>query len=75
MNYILQKGYLPTQFADSFAIASGGATFYRNRVNDLVKQGMSLVKQAEEQALSEWKETAEISQQSSDPSKISQQQV
>jgi predicted kinase len=74
MNYILQKGYLPTQFADSFAIASGGATFYRNRINDLVKQGME-VKQAEEQALSEWKETAEISQQSSDPSKISQQQA
>ena len=74
MNYILQKGYLPTQFADSFAIASGGATFYRNRVNDLVKQGLD-IKEAEQQALSEWKETAEISQQSSDPSKISQQQA
>ena len=36
VNYILQKGYLPTQFADSFAIASGGATFYRNKVNDLI---------------------------------------
>jgi len=74
MNYILQKGYLPTQFADSFAIASGGATFYRNRINDLVDQGMD-IKEAEKQALSEWKETAEISQQSSDPSKISQQQA
>ncbi len=74
MNYILQKGYLPTQFADSFAIASGGATFYRNRVNDLISKGID-VKQAEQQALSEWKETAEISQQSSDPSKISQQQA
>jgi|TARA_R110000824_G_scaffold142125_1_gene309041 hypothetical protein len=73
INYILQKGYLPTQYADSFAIASGGATFYRNRVNDLVKQGMELSK-AEEQSLREWRETAEISQQSSDPSKISQQQ-
>ena len=31
--YLLKKGFLPTQFADSFAIASGGATFYRNRVN------------------------------------------
>ena len=30
ISYILRKGYLPTQFADSFAIASGGATFYRN---------------------------------------------
>lgn len=71
--YILQKGYLPTQYADSFAIASGGATFYRNRVNDLVKQGMDQ-KAAEEQAMLEWQETAEISQQSSDPSKISAQQ-
>jgi len=71
--YILQKGYLPTQYADSFAIASGGATFYRNRVNDLVKQGMDQ-KTAEEQAMLEWQETAEISQQSSDPSKISAQQ-
>jgi len=71
--YILQKGYLPTQYADSFAIASGGATFYRNRVDDLVKQGMDQ-KAAEEQAMLEWQETAEISQQSSDPSKISAQQ-
>ena len=38
LSYILQKGYLPTQFADSFAIASGGATFYRNRINELVKK-------------------------------------
>ena len=38
LNYILKKGYLPTQYADSFAIASGGATFYRNRVNDLIKK-------------------------------------
>ena len=35
---ILQAGFLPTQMADSFAIASGGATFYRNRVNSLIKK-------------------------------------
>ena len=29
LNYLLTKGFLPTQIADSFAIASGGATFYR----------------------------------------------
>jgi hypothetical protein len=73
LNYILQKGYLPTQFADSFAIAAGGATFYRNRVNDLVKQGVEL-KQAEEQALIEWRQVSEESQQSADPSRISAQQ-
>jgi hypothetical protein len=75
INYILQKGYLPTQYADSFAIASGGATFYRNRINDLVKrEGMSEA-QAENQALREWRELAEESQQSSRPDKISQQQA
>jgi len=75
INYILQKGFLPTQFADSFAIASGGATFYRNRINDLIEnQGMSEA-DAKKQAMLEWRETAEISQQSSDPSKISAQQA
>lgn len=74
INYILQKGFLPTQYADSFAIASGGATFYRNRINDLVKnQGMSEA-DAKKQAMLEWRDTAEVSQQSSDPSKISSQQ-
>jgi shikimate kinase len=44
IQYILQKGYLPTQYADSFAIASGGATYYRNRINDLIKnEGKTLV--------------------------------
>ncbi len=38
--YILSKGFLPTQFADSFAIASGGATYYRNRIKKLMKEGM-----------------------------------
>ena len=75
INYILQKGFLPTQYADSFAIASGGATFYRNRIKDLVKnQGMSEA-DAKKQAMLEWRETAEVSQQSSDPSKISAQQA
>ena len=75
INYILQKGFLPTQFADSFAIAAGGATFYRNRINDLIKnEGMSEA-DAKNQAMLEWRETAEVSQQSSDPSKISAQQA
>jgi len=74
LNYILQKGYLPTQYADSFAIASGGATFYRNRINSLVKDGMKL-KDAEAQAMQEFREIAEENQQSSRPDKISQQQA
>ena len=74
INYILQKGFLPTQVADSFAIASGGATFYRNKINALVKEGIP-EKQAEEQAYKEFREIAEESQQSSRPDKISQQQA
>jgi hypothetical protein len=74
INYILQKGFLPTQIADSFAIASGGATFYRNKINSLIKQGIS-EKEAEKQAFTEFREIAEESQQSSRPDKISQQQA
>ena len=37
---LLQKGFLPTQIADSNAIALGGASFYRNRVNSYLKQGL-----------------------------------
>ena len=73
INYLLSKGFLPTQYADSFAIASGGATFYRNRIKDLVRQGMSEA-DAKKQAMIEFRQIAEESQQSSDPSRISQQQ-
>ncbi len=73
LNYILEKGYTPTKFADSFAIASGGAMFYRNRINDLVKKGYS-VSEAEAAAMKEFRQVSEKSQQSSDPSKISAQQ-
>ena len=72
--YILQKGYLPTQFADSFAIASGGATFYRNRIDALMKEGMSEA-DAKKQAFLEFREIAEESQQSSRPDRVSQQQA
>jgi hypothetical protein len=75
INYILQKGFLPTQFADSFAIAAGGATFYRNRIKDLIKNEGMTEADAKKQAMLEWRETAEVSQQSSDPSKISAQQA
>ena len=71
--YILKKGFLPTQFADSFAIASGGATFYRNKVNRYIKEGMSQ-KEAEAKAFNDFREIAEESQQSSRPDRISQQQ-
>jgi len=75
MSYILQKGFLPTQFADSFAIASGGATFYRNRINDLIKNEGLTEAEAKKKAMLEFRQVAETSQQSSDPSKISAQQA
>lgn len=72
--YILKKGYLPTQYADSFAIASGGATFYRNRINQLLKEGKT-ESEAKEIAMLEFRQISEESQQSSDPSRISSQQA
>ena len=74
LNWLLTKGFLPTQIADSFAIASGGATFYRNRVNTYLKQGLTQ-QQAEFKAFSDFQEVAEESQQSSRPDLISQQQA
>ena len=73
ISYILEKGYLPTKMADSFAIASGGAMWYRNKIRSLKKKGVSEA-EAEKIAMDEWIEISEKSQQSSDPSKISQQQ-
>jgi len=75
LNYILEKGYLPTKYADSFAIASGGATFYRNRINDLIKNEGLSKSEAEIRAMKEFRAESEKSQQSSDPSKISSQQA
>jgi hypothetical protein len=71
---LLKLGFLPTQIADSFAIASGGATFYRNRLKSLIKNGMSQ-KEAEAQAFQDFREIAEESQQSSRPDRISAQQA
>ena len=72
--WLLNKGFLPTQIADSFAIASGGATFYRNRVNTYLKQGMSQ-QEAEQKAWLDFQEVTEVSQQSARPDLISQQQA
>ena len=74
LNKLLKAGFLPTRYADSFAIALGGAAFYRNRVNALMKKGMSQ-QEAEEQGMKDWVKSSEDSQQSSDPSKISEIQA
>ena len=74
ISFLLNKGFVLTQIADSFAIASGGATFYRNRVNTYIKQGMSKA-DAEAKAFLDFRDTAEESQQSARADKISQQQA
>ena len=68
--YLLKIGFTPTQLADSFAIASGGATFYRNRLNTYIKQGLSQ-KDAETRAFDDFLEASEKAQQSSRPDLIS----
>ena len=72
--YLLQLGFTPTQIADSFAIATGGATFYRNRINSHVKDGMSQA-DAETRAFEDMMEIAEETQLSTREDRISQQQA
>jgi len=72
--YLLKKGFLPTQIADSFAISAGGATFYRNRYKSYIKQGLSET-EAKEKAFNDFRNSTEESQQSARPDRISQQQV
>jgi len=75
---ILQKlldfGFLPTQIADSFAIAMGGASMLRNRINTYLKDGMTQV-DAEAKAWTDFQKITEESQQSSRPDMISSQQA
>ena len=71
---LLKAGFTPTQMADSFAIAMGGASFIRNRINKYVSDGMSK-NEAEEKAFLDFQEIAEETQQSSRPDRVSQQQA
>mgnify|MGYP003122558378 FL=1 len=70
---LLNKGFYFTQIADSFAIAMGGASMYRNRINSNIKKGMT-PKEAEKAAFEDFDQITEETQQSSDPAEISQQQ-
>ena len=74
LNMFLKAGFSITQVADSFAIASGGATFYRNRIKDLVKKG-STEAEAKKQAYDEWTALSREAQQSSDALEVSSQQA
>ena len=81
LSYLLKIGFTPTQMADSFAIASGGATFYRNRIKSYLKkvneEGEALYtkEQAEEMAFKDFSQISEETQQSGDPALISSDQA
>jgi hypothetical protein len=72
-SYLLKIGYTPTQLADSFAIASGGAPFYRNRINSYLKEGLT-EQEAEAKAWQDFSKISDETQQSGDPKDISKQQ-
>jgi len=74
ISYLLKKGFVLTQAADSFAISLGGASFYRNRYDTYKKQGLS-DKEANDKAFGDFQETSEVSQQSARPDLISEQQA
>ena len=71
---ILKAGYLPTKIADSFAISTGGATYYRNAINKYLKEGLSKA-EAERRAFIDFQAIAERTQQSSRADLISKQQT
>ena len=74
IKYILNLGFIPTQMGDSFAIAIGGASYLRNRINTYIKQGLSKA-EATEKAFNDFMEVAEATQQSARPDMVSSQQA
>ena len=73
ISYLLKIGFTPTQIADSIAISTGGATFYRNRINTYKKQGFE-ADEAEAKAFEDFSAISDETQQSADPMLISGQQ-
>jgi len=71
---LLQLGFLPTQIGDNIAIATGGATYYRNRINTYLKEGLSK-KEAEAKAFTDFQDITQSTQQSARPDMVSQQQA
>jgi len=75
LRYLLKLGFTPTQAVDSLAIATGGATFYRNRINTYIKDNGLTKEEAEAKAFEDFSEITDQSQQSSDPAMVSEQQA
>jgi len=76
VSWLLQKGFLPTQIADSFAISLGGAAFYRNRINSYIKDNPDwTLEKCKNRAWLDFQELTNQTQQSSREDLISQQQA
>ena len=71
---MVKLGFMPTTMSDSFAIAIGGASYYRNKVNNYIKEGLTKT-EAEKKAFLDFQEIAEETQQSSRPDRVSNQQA
>ena len=74
IGWLLKAGFTPTQMMDSFAIAAGGSTMYRNRVKTYLKEGMTQA-EAEKEAFENMMEIAEETQQSTREDRVSEQQA
>jgi len=81
INYILDKGFAITRVMDSVAIATGGATFFINRKQSLQNRvnpetgKLYTEQEADTKTFDDFYAIAEETQQSSNPSRISQQQA
>jgi len=71
---LLELGFTPTQIGDNVAIATGGAAYYRNRINKYIKDGMT-AKEAEAAAFTDFQDITQSTQQSARPDMVSQQQA
>jgi len=71
---LLKIGFTPTQIGDNIAIATGGATYYRNRIKTYLKQGLSKT-EAEAKAWTDFQDITQSTQQSARPDMVSQQQA
>ena len=81
LSYLQKIGFTPTQAADSFSIALGGSSFYRNRVNTYLKQvdedgnKINTLEEAENKAWVDFSLITDQSMQSADPMYVSKQQT
>jgi hypothetical protein len=68
---ISEAGFAPTKYADSISATLGGASFYRNHYNRYIDIGYT-EEEAHDQAISDWSERTETTNQSARPDKVSQ---